>query len=134
MVENQSFELITGLGEGSNNRAELLSLKLLLIFVVEKGCRTIKVFGDSLNVVYWVKKIQTCRDLLLCNILQSIWDVMESFELITYTHVYRENNSQADLASKEGLLLDPGVWKVKERLGDDTFEYYHRPFFEVVAA
>ena len=59
---------------------------------------------------------------------------MESFELITYTHVYRDNNSQADSASKEGLLLDPGVWKVKEWLGDAAFEYYHRPFFEVVGA
>ena len=114
MVENQSFELITELGEGSNNRDELLSLKLLLIFAAEKGCRTIKVFGDSLNVINWVKRIQTCKDLLLCNILQSIWDVMESFELITYTHVYRENNSQVDSASKEGLLLDPSMWKVKE--------------------
>ena len=128
--ENQSFELITGLGEGSNNWAELLSLKLLLIFAAEKGCRTIKVFGDSLNVINWVKRIQTCRDLLLCNILQSIWDVMESFELITYTHVYRENNNQANSASKEGLLLDPGMWKVKEQLGDDAFAYYHCPFLK----
>ena len=31
-------------------------------------------------------------------------------------------------------MLDPGLWKVKERLGDDAFEYYHRPFFEVVVA
>ena len=59
---------------------------------------------------------------------------MGTFDLITYTHVYRENNSQADSASKEGLLLDLGVWKVKERLGDAAFEYYHRPFFEVEAA
>ena len=59
---------------------------------------------------------------------------MESCDLISYTHVYRENNSQEGSASKEGLLLDPGVWKVKERLGDVAFEYYHRPFFDVVVA
>ena len=59
---------------------------------------------------------------------------MEYFDLITYTHVYRENNIQADSASKEGLLLDLGVWKVKEWLGDVAFEYYHRPFFDEVAA
>ena len=134
MDENQSFELITGLGEGSNNRVELLSLQLLLIFAAEKGCRTIQIFGDSLNVINWVKRIQTCSNLLLGNILLSIWEVMESFDLITFIHVYRENNCQADSASKEGLLLDPGVWKVKERLGDVAFEYYHRPFFDVVVA
>ena len=90
--ENQSFELITGLGVGSNNRAELLSLQILLIFAAEKGCRTIRIFGDSLNVINWVKKIQTCSDLLLCNILLSIWEVMTSFDMISFTHVYRENN------------------------------------------
>ena len=76
---NQSFELITGLGEGSNNRAELLSLQLLLFFAAEKGCRTIRIFGDSLNVINWVKRIQTCSDLQLGNILLSIWDMVESF-------------------------------------------------------
>ena len=59
---------------------------------------------------------------------------MESFELITYTHVYKENNCQADSTSKEGLLLDPGMWKVKEWIGDVAFEYYHRPFFDEVAS
>ena len=51
MAENHYFDLVAGLGEGSNNFAELLSLKLLLIFVAEKGYRTIEVFGDSLNVI-----------------------------------------------------------------------------------
>ena len=69
LVENHSFELIAGLGEGSNDHAKLLSLKLLLIFAVEKGCRTLKVFGGSLNVINWIKKIQLCRDLRLENIL-----------------------------------------------------------------
>ena len=57
---------------------------------------------------------------------------MESFDLITFIHVYRENNCQANIALKARLLLDPGVWKVKERLGDQAFEYYHRPFFDMV--
>ena len=56
LAENHSFELIVGLGEGSNNRVELSSLKLLLIFAVEKGCRTLQVFGYSLNVINWIKK------------------------------------------------------------------------------
>ena len=37
LSENHFFELIAGLGEGNNNLAELLSLKLLLIFAAEKG-------------------------------------------------------------------------------------------------
>ena len=57
---------------------------------------------------------------------------MESFDMISFKHVYMENNYQADFASKAGLLLDPGLWKVKERLGDEEFAYYHQPFFDLV--
>ena len=57
LAENHSFELIAGLLEGSNNYAKLLNLKLLLTYAVEKGCRTIKIFGDSLNVINWIKRI-----------------------------------------------------------------------------
>ena len=46
------------LREGSRNYAELLSLKLLLIFVVEKGCGSIKIYGDSMNVINWKWGIQ----------------------------------------------------------------------------
>ena len=58
---------------------------------------------------------------------------MESFDLITCTHVYRETNFQADSTSREGLLLDLGIWKIKERIGNDAYEYYHCPFFDEVA-
>ena len=103
LSENHSFEMMDGIGEGGNNRAELLSLKIVLIFATEKGCRSLKDFGDSLNVINWVKRIQACKDLLLQNILLSIWDIMESFDSISCEHVYRENNSQANSASKEGI-------------------------------
>ena len=107
-------------------------MKILLIFVAEKGCRSLKVFGDSLNVINWIKKIQACRDLFLQNILLNIWDIIESFDSFTCSHVYREKNCQADTASKEGLQLVAGVWKIKERLEDVVTEYYHRPFIEGV--
>ena len=132
MTENHSFEMMTGLGEGGNNWAELLSLKILLIFVAEKGCRSLKVFGDSLNVINWIKKIQACRDLFLQNILLNIWDIIESFDSFTCSHVYRENNYQEDTTLNEGLQLVVGVWKIKERLKDAVTEYYHQPFIEGV--
>ena len=46
-----------GLREGSNNLAELLSLKILLMFAVEKGCRKINFYGDSMNVINWINGI-----------------------------------------------------------------------------
>ena len=55
---------------------------------------------------------------------------MESFDFISCSHVFRENKCQADSASKEGLQLDTGVWKIKERLDDVVSQFYHRPFIE----
>ena len=46
-----SFQLLDGLGRGSNNFAELMVLKLLLLFGVEKNCHTLQVFGDSMIVI-----------------------------------------------------------------------------------
>ena len=51
------FELTVGLGEGTNNYAELLSLKLLLIFAAKKGCQNINIYGDSMNVINWTRGI-----------------------------------------------------------------------------
>ena len=44
----------------------------------------------------------------------------------------RENNSETDLALKEGIQLVAGVWKIKEWLDGVVSQYYHRPFIEVV--
>ena len=38
LSEHHFFELMVRLGEGRNNFAELLSLKIILIFATEKGC------------------------------------------------------------------------------------------------
>jgi len=47
-------------------------------------------------------------------------------------HVYRENNQEADLASKAGLNLALGIWKVAETRDGTTQEYYHRPFIDLI--
>jgi len=130
LSESHFFELSMGLGEGTNNYAELMSLKLLMIFAVEKGCNNLSVYGDSMNVINWIKQTQECRNLRLENLLSSIRLVLQSFDSFTCRHVYRENNQKADKASKEGLQLALGLWKVKEVREGRTYEYYHRPFID----
>ena len=103
-----------GLGAGTNNFAEILSLKLLLIFAIEKGIKRLTVLGDSMNVINWTNQTQACRNVRLANILHYIQTVIQTFDSFSCRHVYRENNQKADQASKEGLLLELGTWKVKE--------------------
>ena len=123
---------MVGMGDGRNNFAELLSLKILLIFEVEKGCRTLNVYGDSMNVINWIKGIQTCQNIRLETILFSIGDVIETYATFNCQHVYKENSRLADKASKAGLLLEVGRWNIRESLDGFVHEYYHRPIIEGV--
>lgn len=61
LKENHSFKVQSTIGRGTNNYAKLLNLKLLLLFVVEKGCRKLHIFGDSLNVTNWFNEINICH-------------------------------------------------------------------------
>lgn len=51
--KNYFFKLQSGLGRGTNNYTELLSLKLVLLFATEKGCRQLQIFRDSLVIINW---------------------------------------------------------------------------------
>jgi len=131
LSDSHFFVLSAGLGEGSNNYAELMSLKLLLIFAIEKGCKRLNVYGDSMNVINWISLTQECRNRRLDILLYSIRTVLQNLDSFSCRHVYRENNRVADLASKEGLNLVLGSWKITETREGTAQEYYHRPFIDM---
>ena len=115
---------------GTNNFSELMSLKLLLIFSLEKGCNNLNFMGDSLNVINWINRTQDCRQLRLAHILYSIRLLLQRLDFYSCRHVYRDNNQEVDKASKEGLRLAVGSWTVKEIYDGRTQGFYHRPFIE----
>ena len=69
----------------------------------------------------------------LDNILSTISDILDTFDSHSCIHVFRENNQEADLASKEGLLLILGQWKICEQFDGTVHNFYHRSFIEGVA-
>jgi len=131
LSDSHFFTISMGLGEGTNNFAELMSLKLLLIFALEKGCTSITCFGDSLNVINWVNNTQDCRNMRLGNLLAATRRVISSFDSFSCRHVYRENNAEADRASKEGIQKAIGSWYVNESDDGRIQGYFHRPFMEL---
>ena len=132
LTESHFFVLSMGLGEGTNNYSELMSLKLLLLFSLEKGCNNLNFMGDSLNVINWINETQDCRQLRLAHILYAIRLLLQRFDYFSCRHVYRENNKEADKASKEGLWLAVGTWTVKEFIEGSTQDFYHRPFIDIL--
>jgi ribonuclease HI len=108
------FRLKMGLGPGTNNFAELMSLKLLLLFSLEKNVHSIQLFGDSLLVINWIRKSQRCHNIILCPLLEEVFRILASFDNYSFHHVYREHNQEADSLSKEGLQMVVGTWMIRE--------------------
>lgn len=129
--ESHYFHIMAGLGSGSNNYAELMSLKLLMLFALEQGCLSLQIFGDSLIVIEWAKAITQCNVMVLSPILEEVLRLKQAFNYITFTHVYRERNGMADLLSKESTKRSMlfGTWRITIHSTEGIYSYTHRPFF-----
>jgi ribonuclease HI len=78
-----------GLGAGTNNYAELMSLKLLLLFAKEKNVNSIQVFGDSQMVVKWVWNLHQCHNIIFLPILEEVQRLVASFDSFDIHHVFQ---------------------------------------------
>ena len=83
-------------------------LKLLLVFVIEKDCKKITVYGDSKHVINWINGTQRCNNIRLANIVEDIKTLQKVFYSFSCQHVYREINEEVDRASKEGTHMEVG--------------------------
>ena len=124
------FQIRWGLGEGTNNKVELLALYMLLIFTNENGVQRIQIFGDSMVIINWINQTQRCHNIHLNPILEEATQLKTTFNQISFTHIFREQNKEADKCSKEAarpLLL---AWEIEEWGPNEAYGFYHRPFFE----
>ena len=90
MMENHYFRLKWGLGDGTNNKVELLSIYMFLTFAHEKGLRQFQTFGDSMIIINWLNTTQIFHNILLSPILEEVSHLKATSEFITFHHVYRE--------------------------------------------
>lgn len=111
---NHILKASVGLGTCSNNYAEMLAVKLLLCWLIQRNTHIIQIFGDSLNVIRWVNGQSTCKNQILKHILEEIQVLKSSFNSFSLCHIFRERNDTADKLSKEGLRQNLGSWKIIE--------------------
>ena len=130
-IESLSFFFSASLGSGTNNFVELMSLILLILFVLEQGCLSLQVFGDSMLVIDWANEVRQCHVMRLLPILEEVLLLKHHFNTISFTHVFRERNRVADRLSKEATQLDYGTWRIQIFARTGAYSYYHRPFHEV---
>ena len=130
MSHSHYFKIKMGLGNGTNNFAELMALKLLLCYANERGCKILQIFGDSMIVINWKNKVKKCLNITLVALYEEVQRLTSTFNVITCRHVYRERNNDACRISKEGIIREAGSWKFLEQRETEVYEFYHRPFIE----
>jgi len=93
------------LGETTNNQAEyqgvLLALEEALKLKLEK--EEINFYLDSELVVKQLKREYKIKDPGLQKLFIKVWNLLQSFSKVTFTHVPREKNKEADLLVNQAL-------------------------------
>jgi len=119
-LSNQHYYKIKmGLGEGTNNYAEFITLRHLLHFALAHSCNNIQIFGDSQIIINWFNNKNRCHAHSLRNILDEIMVYKAQFNSIIYQHIYKEYNEAADKLSKEATTQLRGLWMILEQHGAD---------------
>ena len=128
--DHHHYQSRMGLGPRSNNYVELQCLRLLLIFAWEIHCNSIQIFGEFMLVINWFNEVSHCHTHTLSTLLREVHHLKLLFNSISMAHIYRTRNKVADKLSKEAAKLNWGTWHITERIGEQVFRFYHRPFMD----
>lgn len=91
------------IGATTNNQAEYRALLWALERALQIGAREAHCFLDSELVVKQLKREYRVRDRALGEIFMKIWNLVQHFEKITFTHIPRSKNKQADFLVNKAL-------------------------------
>jgi len=112
------------------SNSHFFTLKLLLLFTVEQGCRSLQVFGDSLVIINWDIGVHGCHVSCLLPMLEDVLRIKILFDSISFSHIYRERNQLADGLSKEASQLTFRQWYNREHTSTGIHGFYHKPFHD----
>lgn len=108
VIYNENKELVEKdgkyLGKTTNNQAEYQAIILAINRAKDLGAKEIDFFLDSELAVKQLNREYKVRDPDLAPLFLKIWNLSLSFKKITYKHIPRERNKEADAVVNE--LLD----------------------------
>eukprot|EP00253_Pinus_taeda_P024317 PITA_24317 len=93
-----------GLGIETNNRAEALALWQGLSLAINRNILSLSVFGDSRLIIQALLFPKSSHQVHLATIIRKIRLLLPKFNKISFFHILRTLNSQADLEANLGSL------------------------------
>jgi ribonuclease HI len=106
--ENAATNGIINCGPGSNTRAELLGAWALLTLANRLSIQSLHLIGDSKIIIDWMRDKGGLQVISLDCWKERVRALITSFQKITFDHVFREGNREADNLSKLALQKLPG--------------------------
>jgi ribonuclease HI len=97
------------LGGSTNNKTELMALKLVLMLNVQKGLQRLHAMRDSMIFIIWLREASDMQKLHLRPIYEEVLNIKINFNEVSFCHVDIERNILADALSKEGLQMTLGT-------------------------
>lgn len=91
------------LGETTNNQAEYRALVAALEAATELGATEVECFLDSELVVRQLTGEYRVRDKDLAPLFLKVWNLGTGFQKISYQHIRREYNKEADKLVNEAI-------------------------------
>ena len=98
-------EISKFLGVATNNQAEYQALIEGLKKAKELGAQELDVFLDSELVVKQLKREYKIKNKDLAPLFLEVYNLSLNFSKINFSHVYRENNKEADALANKAMDL-----------------------------
>jgi ribonuclease HI len=95
-------------GEGTNTKAELLGVWATLTLANMWSIQKIQILGDSKVIIDWLNQKSNLQAIDIEGWKQKTRDLANLFQGISFHHIYRDFNKEADLLSKQALLEPEG--------------------------
>ena len=123
-IRTQGLRLKFAPGQGTNNKAELVTLWEALKLAKEKRVQNLQLFGDSKLTIDWANGSIQINAPRLHHLLRALRKQMAAFESITFQHIYIEVNTEADKLSKLALSLPPVLMEVTNFVNNQEVKTY----------
>ena len=92
----------------------------------DKQVPSLHIYGDSKTMIDWVNGKNNIRTQHLHNLLKEIQAMKPSFESITFSHIYRELNTEVDTLSKLALAIQQGIIEGEEHINGQVSNFFIR--------
>jgi ribonuclease HI len=107
-INTPDYRWYINCGIGSNTKAELLGAWASLLIARHLGIQQLQVLGDSKVIIDWLRTNEKLQAINIEGWKNRVRELKTTFQKISFHHIFRESNEEADKLSKRALSSPKG--------------------------